>query len=63
MTSEIDIFRVAQLIIKQHGDEAEAHAQSRAEDLAREGDEAGRLVWLGVAEAVKLLRQDSGTVH
>lgn len=63
MTSDRDIFIVAQLIIDQYGDDAEDHAQSRADDLARKGDEAGRVVWLGVAEAVKLLRQDSGTLH
>ena len=56
MTSDIDIYRTAALLMKQHGCEAPIHAAMRADELMTAGDMEGRAVWLRVLEAVKVLR-------
>jgi hypothetical protein len=66
VTSELDIYRVAQLLIEHHGaDHAEDHAQGRADALLSEGDTPGCVIWLGIAEAIKVLlaEKPEGTVH
>lgn len=45
MTEEIDIYRTANTLIKQHGDErAELFAAMRADELLEAGDMDGRRV-------------------
>ena len=52
MTTEIDIYRTANLIIKQRGPlEAKIEAAQRADELLAAGDMDGRGVWLRVVEA------------
>ena len=53
MVSEIDIYRTASLLIKQHGSEALQEAQKRIE--AFPDKTSGRLVWQKVAEAIRVL--------
>ncbi len=53
MTSDLDIYRAANLLIKQHGDEAAIHAAMRADIMLEEGDLDGRRVWLRVLKAVE----------
>lgn len=55
MVSERDIYRSAQALIKQHGEDAPIHAAMRADELAEKGDMDGRSVWIRVVEAVKEL--------
>ena len=55
MTSDLDIYRSANALIKQHGDRAELHAAMRADELLEAGDMDGRRVWLRVLEAVREL--------
>ncbi len=55
MTSDLDIYRAAQALIDQHGDDAPIHAAMRADELAEAGDMEGRIVWIRVVEAVKEL--------
>ena len=51
MTSDIDIYRTANLIIKQRGAlEAELEAAQRADELLEAGDMEGRGVWLSVVD-------------
>ena len=38
MVADIDIYRTADLLIKQHGNEAEIHAAQRADELLGAGD-------------------------
>lgn len=42
---DLDLWRTAQVLVKQHGDGAPEEARRRAERFAEEG----RLVWLAVA--------------
>ncbi len=56
VTSEIDIYRTANTLLKQYGDVgAEMHAVMRADELLAAGDMDGRRVWLRVAEATESL--------
>ena len=48
MTSNLDIYRAANLLLKQHGDEAPIHAAMRADDLLNAGDLEGWAVWLRI---------------
>ena len=38
MTSDLDVFRTARLLIKQHGDEAAIHAAMRADAMFVAGE-------------------------
>ena len=51
MIPEIDIWRVANLMLKRYGDEADIESAIRAEELAEEGDHNGVAVWRRVIEA------------
>jgi hypothetical protein len=41
---EIDIWRVAVLMVKRYADDAEANADRRADELETEGDQAGAAI-------------------
>ena len=45
MIPEIDIWRVANLMLKRYGDEAQAESAIRMQELALNGDSAGAAVW------------------
>jgi len=60
MTSDLDIYRSANALIKQHGDRAELHTAMRADELLEAGDMDGRRVWLRVLEAVRELTSREG---
>ncbi len=53
MVSELDIYRAANLLLKQHGDQAEVYAFDRSRKLSAKGDEEGSAVWLRIAKAAK----------
>ena len=55
MIPEIDIWRVANLMLTRYGDEALAEGTKRAEELAADGDLAGVAVWLRVIDAIRQL--------
>ena len=65
MTSERDIWIVANQCIQQHGDDAAVHAAMRADALLAGGDTEGRAVWLRVLDAIKELQRTApgGVVH
>ena len=53
MTPDLDIYRTANTLLKQHGDlGAEMHAAQRADEQLEAGDMDGQRVWLRVLEAV-----------
>ncbi len=58
MTSDLDIYRSANVLIKQHGDEAPIHAAMRADELLEAGDMDGKAVWVRIMKAVEELLSD-----
>ncbi len=57
MTSDLDIYRTAALLIKEHGNYgAQAHAAQRIDELKVAGDQDGEIVWIKVLDAVRDLR-------
>jgi hypothetical protein len=58
MTEEIDIYRTANLLIKQHGKDAPVHAAMRADELLAARDVEGCATWRRVVRAVKELLDD-----
>ncbi len=65
MTSDIDIYRAAALLVKEHGEDAPIHAAMRVDELLNQGDLDGKLVWLRILAAVKklLAKEPEETVH
>ncbi len=65
MTSELDIWRSAKLLVDQHGGDAAIRAAQRADELLAAGDIEGRATWLRILAAVKELISTKlpGPVH
>ena len=64
MTPDIDIWRAATLLMKQHGENAEIVAAQRADLMLERGDPEGRLVWLRIRRAIaELQAAPSGPAH
>ena len=65
MIPEIDIWRVANLMLTRYGGEAVAESAKRADELAADGDLAGVAVWLRVIDAIRQLAITTaiGSVH
>jgi hypothetical protein len=60
---EIDIWRVAVLMVNRYADDAEANADRRAEELATDGDHAGAAIWRRVTVAIEQLTDTTGPPH
>jgi hypothetical protein len=62
---EIDIWRVAVLMVDRYADDAEANADRRADELETEGDHAGAAIWRRVTDAIEQLTNTtpSGPLH
>jgi hypothetical protein len=52
MIPDLDIFRSANFLIKQHGQEAPIQAAMRADAMLEEGDREGYGVWKRILRAV-----------
>ena len=67
MISDSDIYRVADLLIRQHGDDALIYAVRKASAMFEERDMEGATVWKQVLEAVEELlskvRPQDALVH
>ena len=67
MTSEIDIYRSANELIKQYGDAADIEAAMRADEGLAAGDMEGEAVWLRIVKAIEELlseeRPEGAEVH
>lgn len=64
MIPEIDIWRAANLVIQQHGADAELHAARRADDLLDRGDHEGQAVWIRIKHAINELQAPpAGPLH
>lgn len=57
MTSDLDIWRAAGLLIKRHGQDAALVAAQRADELLARGDTEGQTVWKRIARACEELRR------
>ncbi len=53
MTSDLDILRGANALVKHHRLDAPIHASTRADALLEAGDLDGQRVWLRVIEAIE----------
>ncbi len=53
MTPEIDISRTANVLIREHGEEADLVPAERADSFLEAGDMAGSVVWKQVLKAIK----------
>ena len=56
MIPGIDIFRVANLLVKRHGQDAPIQAAMRADELLEAGDLDGCAVWRRILRAVAELQ-------
>jgi hypothetical protein len=64
MVPDKDIWRAANLLIRQRGDEAELSAAQRADEMLERGDLEGRMVWLRIRRAVvELQAAPTGLPH
>jgi len=57
MTSDLDIWRTANILVKQHGDDAAIVAAQRADELLERGDLEGQRVWKRIVSAVRELKR------
>jgi len=56
MIPDLDIFRSAQALVKQHGEDAPIHAAMRADAMLEKGDLDGYAVWKRILRAVEELQ-------
>jgi len=65
MIPEIDIWRVAYLMLKRYGGEADIESAIRAEELAEAGDWGGEAVWRRIVGAIGQLENTTppGPLH
>ncbi len=57
MTSDLDTYRAANELIKQHGEDAPILAAMRADECLAAGDMEGEAVWLRTGRAIEESRQ------
>lgn len=50
-----DIYCSANIVLKQHGKDAKAHATERVQEFRAAGNEKGTCVWMGIVEAIRVL--------
>jgi hypothetical protein len=55
MIPDIDIWRSAHILVKQHGEDAPVEAAQRADAMLEAGDLDGHAVWLRIVKAVREL--------
>ena len=58
MPTPRDIYRTANLMIKQHGEEASIHAAMKADEMLAQGNLDGKAIWLGVIKAIEELQSE-----
>ncbi len=57
MTSDLDIYRSANVLVKRHGQDAPIHAAMRADAMLEKGDLDGYAVWKRIIKAVEELQK------
>ena len=61
MTSDLDIYRSANLLVKHHGEDAPIEAAMRADAMLDKGDVDGYAVWRRILRAVEELQREIAT--
>ncbi len=56
MIPDLDIYRSANVLVKQHGEDAPGHAAMRADAMLEAGDLDGYAVWKRILRAVEELQ-------
>ena len=59
MLPDLDIYRSANLLVKQHGKDAPIHSTKRASAMLDKGDLDAYAVWKRILRAVEELRRNS----
>ena len=57
MIPDLDIYRSAQALVKQHGEDAPIHAAMRADAMLDKGDLDGYAVWRRILRAAEELQR------
>ncbi len=57
MIPDLDIYRTTNLLVKQHGEDAQIHAAMGADATLRAGDPDGYAVWKRILRAVGELQR------
>ncbi len=57
MTSDLDIFRTASVLIREHGEDAALEVAQRADAMLEKGAINGQRVWKRVLAAVKEIQR------
>jgi hypothetical protein len=63
MIREIEIWRVAVLMVKRYADDAEANSCRRAEQLAAGGDHSSAAIWRRITVAIEQLTDTTGPLN
>ena len=58
MTSDLDIYRTANVLIREHGQEAALEAAQRADTMLEKGSMAGQMIWKRVLAAIKEIQRE-----
>ncbi len=58
MVDDLDIYRAANELIKQHGDSAATEAAMRANEFSEQGNMDGRQVWMRIMQAIEELQRE-----
>ncbi len=62
MIPDLDIYRSAQVLMKQHGQDAPIQAAMRADAMLEKGDMDGFSVWKRIRRAVEEMQREIATV-
>lgn len=57
MISDVDVWRAANLLLRQHGTDAALAAAQRADEMLAKGDVEGQLVWKRILAAINELQR------
>jgi len=60
MISDLDIYRSAQVLIREHGEDAALGAAMRADAMLENGDLEGQVVWKQIVRAVEEIQRTDG---
>ncbi len=58
MTSDLDIYRSANVLIREHGDEAALEAAKHADAMLEKGNLEGQTVWKRIVKAVEEIQRE-----
>ena len=58
MTSDLDIYRTANVLIKEHAEDAALEAAKRADAMLKKGSLDGQKIWKRILAAVKEIQRE-----